>query len=98
MQIYQQALSLDQDDVEANFNLAGLHLQKQQKDLAMQHYKNSVKKDEANGNEEVKVLFGQQFAKAYFNIALIHDQDGDLKNAIIYYDKSYKKMIEIKAN
>lgn len=57
-----------------------------------------MKKDELNGNEEVKVLFGQQFSKAYFNIALIYDQDSDLKNAIIYYDKSYKKMIEIKAN
>ena len=46
----------------------------------------------------MKILFGQQFAKAYFNIALIYDQDNDLKNAIIYYDKSYKKMIETKAN
>ena len=73
VQIYEQALVFDQDDVEANFNLAGLYLQKKEQELALKYYQNSIRKDEAHENLEVKALFAQQFAKAYFNIALIYD-------------------------
>ena len=55
--IYEQALVLDQDDVEANFNLAGLYLQRKEQELALKYYQNSIKKDEAHENLEVKALF-----------------------------------------
>lgn len=42
------------------------------------------------------MLFAQQFAKAYFNIGLIFEQKQEIKTAIINYEKSVKKMIDIK--
>jgi tetratricopeptide (TPR) repeat protein len=45
---------------------------------------------------EVKNLFTQQFAKAYFNIGLIYDQRNDVQNAITNYDKAFQKMVALK--
>lgn len=95
MKIYNQALSFDQDDVEANFNLAGLYLQRNQLDLAMKYFKNSVRKDEMEGYPEIKTLFAQQFSKAYFNLGIIYDHKADNESAFHYYDKAYKKIVEI---
>lgn len=40
---------------------------------------------------EIKNLFAVQFTKAYFNIALIVDKDGDITQAMKYYQKAYDK-------
>jgi hypothetical protein len=34
-------------------------------------------------------LFGHQFAKAYFNIALIFDHLEETKNSLVYYKLAY---------
>ena len=73
VKIYTQALTYDQDDVEANFNLAGLYLQRNELDQALKFFKNCIRKDELEGYPEIKTLFAQQFAKAYFNIGIIYD-------------------------
>ena len=95
VQIYNQALHYDRDDVEANFNLAGLYLQRKEFEQALRYFKNSVNKNEQRGYPEVKALFVRQFAKAYFNMGLIYDHMGDIDNSIENYGKSYSKFIEI---
>ena len=58
VQIYQEALSYDPDDVEANFNLAGIYLQKNRLNESLQYFKNSVRKDMLDGPfHEIKSLF-----------------------------------------
>jgi len=46
---------------------------------------------------EVKQLFAQQFAKAYYNIGLIFDQRNEVKSAITNYEKAFNRMIELKS-
>ena len=75
--------------------MAGLYLQRKDFDLALEHFKASVNKNEQKGYPEVRALFARQFAKAYFNIGLIYDHIGDVQNAVENYDKSYSKFIEI---
>ena len=55
--IYNQALEYDQEDVEANFNLAGIYLQRQELDQAMKYFKAAVRKDEPTSHPEVATLF-----------------------------------------
>ena len=43
--IYNNALKLDHEDVEANFNLAGIYLQRKDLDSALRHYQACVRKD-----------------------------------------------------
>ena len=57
VQIYKRALDYDLDDVEANFNLAGIYLQRQEFDLALRHFVAAVRKDEMPGYPEIKTLF-----------------------------------------
>ena len=61
----------------------------------MKYFKNSVRKDEMEGYPEIKTLFAQQFAKAYFNLGIIYDHKADTETALHYYDKAYKKIVEI---
>ena len=44
--LYEQALTLDGEDVEANFNLAGLYLQRKEPDSALRHFQACVMKDQ----------------------------------------------------
>jgi len=44
--------------------------------MGIKYLKRSVKKDET-GDNEIKDLFRHQFAKAYYNVGLISDKDGD---------------------
>ena len=49
MELYQRSLAIDQDDVEANFNLGLLYLQvTKDLDLALNHFLKSVVKDGSN--------------------------------------------------
>ncbi len=43
---------------------------------------------------EIKQLFQNQFIKAYFNIGLIQDQNGNILEALEYYDRAYQKIFE----
>ena len=47
------------------------------------------------GYPEIKTLFAQQFSKAYFNLGIIYDHKADNESAFHYYDKAYKKIVEI---
>jgi tetratricopeptide (TPR) repeat protein len=84
---------MDPNDVEANFNLASLYYQTNDEEKALKHYKKCVKKDEAPDGQysEIKSLFAEQFAKAYFNAAIILDRQGDISSALKYYQKSFNK-------
>lgn len=53
----------------------------------MQHFQKSVEKDQPN-NRRLE-LFRAQFAKAYYNIAMIHDRLGKVKEA----SDSYKSVM-----
>mmetsp|Transcript_34637 Transcript_34637/g.52975 ORF Transcript_34637/g.52975 Transcript_34637/m.52975 type:complete len:144 (+) Transcript_34637:127-558(+) len=57
VKVYSKALSFDPHDVEANFNLAGIYLQRNELDNALKHYLESVKKDAIEGLQEVRDLF-----------------------------------------
>ena len=66
-----------------------MYLQLNQLDKAIFYFKNATKKDAGDENPDVKALFGHQFAKAYFNIALIFDHLEETKNSLIYYKLAY---------
>ena len=56
--LYLEALRYDPNDVEANFNLAGLFLMRNELDLALKYYLQSLKKDQMDKFPEIKKLFG----------------------------------------
>ena len=56
--LYQHCLKLDPYDVEANFNIASLFLQRNDIDTALKHYKLSIKKDSESFPKELRELFG----------------------------------------
>ena len=69
-----QALAIDPTDIETNFNLGLLYLQfNQDMTLALEAFEKCVSRDL---DAEARDLFRAQFAKAYFNIGMIHDKNG----------------------
>jgi len=89
LQLFSKSLSIDGSDVEANFNVGSILMQLDLPQLAMRYLKRSVRKDESSELPEVRSLFRSQFAKAYFNIALLADKDGDTQQAMTYYEKAF---------
>lgn len=94
--LYLSSLELDPDDVEANFNLAGLYTLRKELDQALSHFKACVRKDQNPGLPEIQSLFAHQFAKAYFNMALIYDSQEQLRPAIENYEVAFQKMIDLR--
>lgn len=101
--IYEQALAFDPYDIEANFNLASVLMQIKDYENALVHYKNSVRKDLLTSQtagerlssqySEIKLIFKNQFQKAYFNIGIIYDRMGDIDEASHWYEKAVEKGI-----
>ena len=84
--LYLQALAIDPADIETNFNLGLLYLQfNQDMDQALQAFEKCVAKDL---DAEARDLFRAQFAKAYFNIGMIHDKNGRNQEAADNYKLS----------
>ncbi|TNV86060.1 hypothetical protein FGO68_gene7424 [Halteria grandinella] len=102
--LYQEALRLDRDDVEANFNLALLYLQSHPQGSpdfgqALHYLMQSIKKDKQTASDSgvddldssFQVLMKPQFAKACYNIAMLHDRLGDIQKASAYYKSALDK-------
>jgi len=85
-------LGIDQGDVEANFNM-GLLLMEEEPNpdftRALHYFMRSVAKDQEES--QVAQLLKAQFAKAYYNIALIYDRVSDIPNAATYYKLAIDK-------
>ena len=99
--IYEKALSYDQYDIEANFNLAGIFMQIKDYDQALVRYKNCVQKDliAVTGERlqtqysQIRSIFKYQFQKAYFNLGVINDRMGDIEEACVWYEKALERGI-----
>lgn len=86
--------------MEANFNLAMLHLQSHPQGTpdfgqALHYFLQSVKKDCGEQVDDLEssfqVLMRPQFAKAYYNIGMIHDRLGDIQRASQFYKRALDK-------
>ena len=70
--LYQQALKIDESDIEANFNLGLLYLQfNQDMNKALACFQRCVSRQES---AETRELFRAQHAKSYYNIGMINDK------------------------
>ena len=87
-QLYIEALKIDRDDVEANFNMGLLYLQiKNDLNEALAYFEKAVRKDK-QGDAQTRDLYRAQFSKAYYNIGMIYDRLSDIARASTYYKKS----------
>ena len=65
-------------DIESNFNLGLLYLQAEgHNNKALKYFEASVSKDKPDADRKT-LLYGSQFAKAYYNIGMIFDKIGDI--------------------
>lgn len=75
-ELYLKGLAIDPEDIETNFNLGLLYVQfNQDTAMALEAFQKCVARDDID--KEGQELFRAQFAKAYFNIGIIHDKDGE---------------------
>ena len=83
-----QALAIDSDDVEANFNLGSLYLQfNKELDKSLQAFEKCVAQDDGSDFAE---LYRAQFSKSYYNIGLVYDKMGKSSDA----SSNYKRAME----
>ena len=86
--LYMQALAIDGNDIEANFNLGSLYLQyNRELDKALQAFQQCVAQ---NDGSEYSELYREQFAKAYYNMGLIYDKKGQAGPA----SENYKRAMD----
>jgi tetratricopeptide (TPR) repeat protein len=89
---YGRTLQIDPDNTEANFNLGLLFLQvKADLDRALSYFGRSVTKDDSSPKA---LLLRAQFAKAYFNMAVIYSKLGMHPEAAHNYKKAILKCQE----
>ena len=85
--LYMRALSIDETDVEANFNLGLLYLQfNQELSWALGCFQKCVAMDKPGS--ETATLFKAQFAKSHYNIGMIYDKMGHVQAACDSYKSS----------
>lgn len=69
---YLKALEVDPDDFETNFNIALLYYdQKREVNVAISYLKTAIKQE--------------RNSTAFFNLAFIYEEKGDIQNAKEYY-------------
>ena len=91
--MYERALRIDPNDVEANFNSGLLYLQySSELETALRFFMASVQRDAPNDRRSE--MFRAQFSKAYYNIGMIYDKMGKTQEACDSYKKSLKKCEE----
>ena len=67
--LYQRALEIDGDDIEANFNLGSLYLQfNRENEAALTAFEKCIAQNDGSEDGD---LFRVQFAKSYYNIGLL---------------------------
>ena len=86
--LYQRALDIDSDDIEANFNLGSLYLQfNRENEAALTAFEKCIAQNDGSEDGD---LFRVQFAKSYYNIGLLYDKLGNTEQA----SKNYGLAIE----
>ena len=92
-EMYERALRIDPNDVEANFNSGLLYLQySSELETSLRFFMASVQRDVPNDRRSE--MFRAQFSKAYYNIGMIYDKMGKTQEACDSYKKSLKKCEE----